>query len=91
MEYNRITKKSGKTLPEVVNSIACLSSVIAAVAIVYVLYSGVQAMNKYIHEPEIQSRNVRGGPEAEQFIERDGKRFYAEIDGKSIETSLKEY
>lgn len=52
----------------------------------YLGYLGVQSMNKYLNEPVVERTNVGWDEEAELFIEKDGKRFYAEIDGKTVES-----
>ena len=35
-----------------------------------------------------QTKNVRGNKESEEFIELNGKKYYASVDGKSIEEVL---
>jgi len=34
--------------------------------------------------PEVQRTNVIGGQEPELYMERDGTRFYAEVDGRPV-------
>ncbi|MEN9626021.1 MAG: hypothetical protein RL557_349 [archaeon] len=60
-----------------------------AIANIYAVYKINSALNKYIDEPIIERANVRGNEKPELFIDQEGKRFYAEIDGKSIEDLLK--
>ena len=48
---------------------------------IYATYKGVCAANKYINEPVIQRANVIGNEKSELFIDRDSKRFYADVDG----------
>ncbi|MBT3323858.1 hypothetical protein HN681_00580 [archaeon] len=54
----------------------------------YGTYLGLSALNKYVNEPTIERANVIMDDKPELFIEKDGKRFYAEIDGKSIDEYL---
>ncbi len=56
----------------------------AAAVLAYGTVQGIRAANKYLSQPEMVQENVIQGPEAELFIERDGQRFYAEIDGKPV-------
>jgi len=56
--------------------------------IAYGAVRGVQALNKYLNRPEVVRSNVIGGPKEETYMDRDGKRFFAEVDGKSIESIL---
>ena len=66
-----------------------LATSIAVVSFLgYGAYKGICAANKYINEPVIQRANVIGNEKSELFIDRDGKRFYAEVDGKPIENYL---
>ncbi len=51
----------------------------------YACYQGLSALNKYVNTPEVQRSNVIEGSHDEVFIERDGQRFYRDIDGKSVE------
>ncbi len=87
MTINNIIKnEKGFTLVELI--VAPLT----ICAIAGTIYLGVQAsraLHKYINQPIIQRANVLGDEGAELFIEKDGKRFYAEIDGKPVSEYLK--
>ena len=56
----------------------------------YGVYKISTALDKYINEPVIERKDVRGSPKPELFIERNGKIFYSEFDGESIEKLFKE-
>ncbi|MCK4670832.1 MAG: hypothetical protein KAT43_06525 [Nanoarchaeota archaeon] len=62
----------------------------AFVAMGFGVYHGIRALQKYANAPVVERANIRGGAETELFIDRDGKKFYAEYDGKSIEDYLPE-
>ena len=52
---------------------------------IYLGVIGAKSAQKYISQPVIETRDVKGESKPDLFIDRDGKRFYAEIDGKSID------
>ncbi len=56
----------------------------------YTAYNFNQAINKYVNEPVEQRANVTGNKGKELYIDRNGKKFYAEIDEKSVEDLVKE-
>lgn len=80
MAKSRLRQK-GMTLTE----LAVTITMIGTTALVGTgIYYGFRALNKYVNEPVVERVNVIKGSEAELFIERDGKKFYAEIDGKPV-------
>ncbi len=81
-----IKKERGFTIKEV--SIILIFGGLGTLTM-YGAFQAVRALNKYINEPSYERANVTGGPEAELFIDKDGKRFYAEIDGKPVLNYLK--
>ena len=63
-----------------------------AIASSILIYTGYKAVRKYINSPTkpmVERSNVIGNEKAEQFIDFRGKRYYSEIDGKSVEKLVK--
>lgn len=91
MSIDRLFKKNqGATSIEygiVVSSVLTLAALVGlGIGAVY----GIKALAKYANAPVVERANVYGESQVETFIDRDGKRFYAEIDGKPIEAYLKD-
>ena len=67
----------------------CGVGIIPGVTIVYSIYQVHSALDKFLDQPVIERVNIRGDQKPELFIDYQGKRFYAEVDGRSIEEYLK--
>ncbi len=78
-------RKTGFTPIELITTVATLGMV-SLVGVGF--YKGFKAVNRYINTPEIsvERAHVIGDERAEQFIEFKGRRFYSEIDGRSVES-----
>ncbi|MFH1211337.1 MAG: hypothetical protein V1659_00225 [Candidatus Woesearchaeota archaeon] len=88
MTYNQYTEnKKGYTLVEVGISFVGFAILLGALALAERTY---HAMGAYINrsKTEVRIRNVTGDSIPEVFIDRNGRRFFAEIDGISISSVL---
>jgi hypothetical protein len=91
-----MTTRKGYTLIEMITTMGgigiAVGSLALACGLVYVGYKGVQALDRYANSPAIrvERSNVIEGEKAEEFIELNNKKFYSEIDGKSVEDYLKD-
>jgi len=62
-------------------------------AFCYFSVQGARALDKYINQPVIggiERADIHGDSGNEEFVRIDGKTFYSEIDGKSVESYLPE-
>lgn len=80
MTIDTMIKRKGFTLVELGMVAGALASVVFAGTIVYF---GGKALIKYGNEPSLQVErvNVLGDTRAEEFIELNGKKYFAEVDG----------
>ena len=86
----KIGNEKGFTLIELaVVNVIVLSAIAGLAATIYFGTKIGKALDKYTSRPVVEKANVIGGPRIETYIEKDGKRFYAEIDGQPIEKYLK--
>lgn len=86
----KFKKNQGATSIEYGMIASIALSVVALSAMVYGGYIGVLALQKYVNKPTEQRANVGFGDKAELFMEKDGKKFYAEIDGMPIQEYLEQ-
>ncbi len=80
--------KKGYTLVE----LTCTIGLVSALGIVgYCVYKGIQASDEYISSPtfKVERANVIEGDLAEKFIDFNGERYYAEVDGQRVENIVK--
>jgi hypothetical protein len=81
-----VRNEKGFTAMEMIGAGALAAAIVVGG---YLGYKGKFDLNKYLNRPAVQKANVIGGPQAELFIDKDGLRFYSEIDGKPVEEYLK--
>ncbi len=87
MAINDIVKaKKGFALTDL---LVVVGTIVVSGSVGFALQRVYSAVKKYTNNPVVERANVINGPEAELFIEKDGKRFYVEIDGKPVSEYLK--
>ncbi len=76
-------RDKGFTLGELVITIGCLAVLSVGGILAYQSY---QALSKYAREPSIKVESVQvlGDSRAEKFIEFNGEKYFAEIDGTPV-------
>jgi hypothetical protein len=83
---DKLKNQKGLTLIELACGITFVGILGTAI---YLGISGNKFLKKYIAQPTIERADVIGNSKADLFIDQDGKRFYAEVDGKPISEYFK--
>jgi len=83
---DKLKNQKGWTLIELATGITFLGVLSTAI---YLGISGTKALKKYNTQPTIERADVIGNNKADLFIDKDGKRFYAEVDGKPVSEYFK--